>query len=108
MAARLQDQKEEQVARKAGCGVRDRVVDDPGRASRPAEEPRQEVRLDSNRVQRQATADLTGLRAPEVEGIEARADLLLVGAAAIREPCDAADLRGSGATSPTVLSSHGR
>jgi hypothetical protein len=54
-------------------------------------------------VQRQATADLTGLGAPEVEGIEAPADLLLVGEQPLREPCDAADLRGERRDEPNVL-----
>ena len=104
----LEHREEEGVAGEAGGGVRHGVVDEPRGAPGPAEEAGEHAGLDPGRVQGETTSHLTGLRAPQVERIEAAPDLLLVGQEPLGEPCDAADLRGERRDQPNCLFSHGR
>ena len=108
MPAGLENGQAEQVTCEPRGGVRDGVVDEPRRLPGPAQEARQHARLNPDRVEGHAAAHLTGLRAPQVERVEAAADLLLVSQEPFRKTCDAADLRGERRDQPDRLVSHGR
>ena len=108
MPAGLENGQAEQVTCEPRGGVRDGVVDEPRRLPGPAQEARQHARLNPDRVEGHAAAHLTGLRAPQVERVEAAPDLLLVSQEPFRKTCDAADLRGERRDQPDRLVSHGR
>ena len=108
MPAGLEDGEEQQVAGEPRGGVRDGVVNELRGLPSPAEKARQHACLDRERIEGEAASHLAGLRAPQVEGIEAAPDLLLVSQEPFRETCHAADLRGERRDQPNHLVSHGR